>query len=212
MRISATTLESFRLWSQPEQEWMTEDALIASIRGEFVPTPAVKLGTAFGKVIEDPNRYLIPSGHFQCDGYTVPADVLAQADRLIDRRGVFEAKATKEYGDCTVVAKADHLIGTHLSEFKTTLGYFDFDKYANSAQWRFMADIFQPESISYHVFLLEEHLDQSVTLRGIESFNLYPYPGLHVDCCAILERFKEYVTAKGLDEALRERQRASWAA
>lgn len=208
MRISATLLETFRLWSQPEQDWMTEDALITAIRGEFVPTPAVRVGTAFGRILEDPDRYAVPGG-FHCDGYTVGIEAFQQADALIDRDGVFEAKATREYGDCTVVAKADHLIGAHLNEFKTTLGYFDFDKYAKSVQWRFMADIFQPESISYHVFLLEEHLDLSLTIRGIESFNLYPYPGLHQDCCALLEQFKDYVTAKGLDGVLRERQKAA---
>lgn len=209
MRISCTLLETFRLWSQPEQEWMSEDALIASIRGEFVPTPAVKVGQAFGRIIEDPDRFLCPDGFYRCDGYALDEVTLEQVYPLIDRNGVFEAKATKDYGDCTVVAKADHLIGTHLNEFKTTLGYFDFDKYAKSVQWRFMADIFQPESISYHVFLLEEHGDQSLTIRGIESFNLYPYPDLHQDCCAMVEQFKAYVIGKGLDEPLRERQRAA---
>src|SRR5690606_41888327 len=56
--------------------------------------------------------------------------------------------------------------------------------------------IFQPESISYHVFLLEEHPDLSLTIRGIESFNLFPYPGLHQDCCALLAQFKAYVVGK----------------
>jgi hypothetical protein len=36
---------------------MTEADLIASIKGEFVPTPAVLLGSAFGKVLETPDHY-----------------------------------------------------------------------------------------------------------------------------------------------------------
>jgi hypothetical protein len=41
---------------------------------------------------------------------------------------------------------------------------------------------------------------------------VFTYPELHQDCCALLGRFVSYVTAKGLDGLLRERQRAAEAA
>ena len=76
-----------------------------------------------------------------------------------------------------------------------------------------MADIFQPARITYHVFCLYENAYNGVIeLRGIETFNLYPYPELHQDCCDLLGRFVEYVKAKGLDGMLRERQSAAEAA
>lgn len=220
MRISTTSIESFRLWSDPEQEWMTEDELIASIRGEFVPTPAVRLGSAFGKVLETPDLYVSTDG-FECGSYVFPSDVMLPALALMDHeRGVFEAKSTRQYGDCTVVAKADQLVGARLIEHKTTLGYFDFDKYAESYQWRFMADIFRPVSVTYHVFLLSDitpdvdhearlTFTNEITLRGIETFTLYPYPALHDDCAELVRTFAEYVTLRGLDGLLRERQRAA---
>lgn len=205
MRISTTTIESFRLWKDPEQEWMTEDELIASIRGEFKPPPRVLLGSAFGKVLEDPDRYLVPGG-FHCNGYNFDRDVIEPCLKVIDRRGVFEAKALKAYGACDVVAKADHLLGAHLSEFKTTLSSFDFDKYAASCQWRFMFDIFQPEQVTYHVFCLTEVTNGVIGLKEIHSFNLYRYAELHADCAALLQEFCEYVTLRGLDGYLRQRQ------
>lgn len=212
MRISVTQIESFRLWSDPEQEWMSEAELVASIRGEFRPTPRVELGTAFGAVLEDPDRYLTPDG-FRYGAYVFSRDVMEPALAVFDRRGIFEVKATKAYGACTVVAKADQLLGAQLIENKTTLSTFDFDKYAASCQWRFMADIFQPAWITYHVFCLSERArDGSIELRGIETFNLYPYAELHRDCCDLLRRFVDYVTARGLDGFLRERQRAADAA
>lgn len=211
MRISTTTLESFRLWSDPEQEWMTEQSLIDGILGKFIPTPRVELGQAFGSVLEDPDRFLVPGG-YACGGYSFGLDVMAPAFERIDRRGVFEAKAMKRYGACDVVAKADHLYGSRLSEFKTTTSTFDFDKYAASCQWRFMTDIFEPLSITYHVFCLDDHGNGVVEIRSIESFNLYPYPGLHEDCCELLRGFVTYVTAKGLDVFLRDRQARSEAA
>lgn len=208
MRISTTTLESFRLYMQPEQEWMDEAALLATIRGEFTPTPAVELGKAFGQVLETPDLFLVPGG-YRCGEQFFSDAIMSPALALMDRRGVFEAKAAKEYGPCTVVARADQIVGARLIEHKTTLGTFDIDKYLASCQWRFMTDIFEPLSITYHVFLLSEERDGSIGLRGIESFSLYPYAALHEDCCDLVRRFAEYVTLRGLDGMLRERQKAA---
>jgi hypothetical protein len=205
MRISTTTLESYRLWKDPEQVWMTEEELIAGIKGEFKPPPRVLLGSAFGKVLEDPDRYFVPGG-FHCNGYNFGRDVIEPCLALIDRRGVFEAKALKSYGGIDVVAKADHLVGAHLSEFKTTLSTFDFDKYAASFQWRFMFDIFEPAQVTYHVFCLAEATNGVISLRSIESFNLFAYAELHPDCDGLLREFVEYVTLRGLDSYLRQRQ------
>lgn len=216
MRISATQLESFRLFMTPDQEWMTEDDLIATIRGEFRGNHKVSLGSAFGAVLETPGRYAV--GEAVIDGYRVSAggeafefgaDVMAPCLDLIDRRGVFEAKAVKAYGPHEVASKADHLLGGHLSEFKTTLSTFDFDKYAQSCQWRFMADAFQPTRITYRVFCLSEGSNGVIELRSIESFDLYPYPALHEDCQRLVTRFAEYVEAKGLAGVLNARQEAA---
>lgn len=207
MRISATTLESFRLFMEPEQEWMTEQMLADTILGKFVPTGPVLIGSAFGKVLETPDDYAVAFKGYTCKGYTFDALEMRPALALMDHKlGVFEAKASRRYGDCDVVAVADQIVGTHLIEHKTTLGYFDFAKYADSYQWRFMADIFEPSKVTYHVFLLDDHENGVVGLRGIESFSLYPYLGLHDDCQALLDQFVTYVTAKGLDGYLRQRQ------
>jgi hypothetical protein len=207
VRISTTTLESFRLFLQPDNEWMTEQSLIDTILGKFVPTSAVLLGKAFGEVLEEPDNYDVPGG-FLHDGYHFSAEMMAPVLALIDRRGVFEAKGTKAYGPHDVVAKADHLLGTHLSEFKTTGSTFNFDKYADSCQWRFMADIFQPTRITYRVFELDDHGNGVIELKGEpHCFDLYPYAALHADCEALLDRFVSYVTAKGFDRYLTQRQR-----
>jgi hypothetical protein len=216
MRISTTTLESFRLFMQPDQEWMTEQSLIDTISGLFVPTAAVLLGKAYGQVLETPDLFAVPGG-YDCGGYRFALKDVDPALAVIDRRGVFEAKAVKAYGPHDVVAKADHLLGTHLSEFKTTGSTFDFDKYAASCQWRFMTDIFEPSRITYHVFELDDHGNSVAELKAVHSFDLYPYAALHQDCCDLVTAFVSYVTAKGLDALLIEKQRvaegtSSWAA
>lgn len=212
MRISTTQIESFRLWSDPNQDWMPEQELIDSICGRFVPNHRINLGSAFGKVLEDPLPYVAPGGFritVNGEAFAFGSDVMDPCLALMDRRGVFEAKGVKRYGDVDVVAKADQLVGARLIEHKTTLSSFDFDKYAASCQWRFMVDIFEPKIVTYHVFCLSEAANGVIELRTIESFNLFPYAELHQDCQGLVRRFCEYVRAKGLDGVLRARQEAA---
>lgn len=205
MRISTTTLESFRLFMQPEQEWMTQDELIATIRGEFRPNHKVMLGLAFGQVLEQPEKYLV-SGGYQHGDFFFSLDMMAGPLASIDRRGVMEPKAEKVYGDCVVVAKADHMLGADITEFKSTLSSFDPDKYALSCQWRFMADIFDVPKVTYRVFCLSEDDAGIIDLRSTETMNLYRYPAMRQDLNNLLHQFVGYVTSKGLDGVLRERQ------
>jgi len=213
MRISTTTLESFRLFMDPEQEWMSEDDLAATIRGEFVPNHKVLLGLAFGTVLETPEPYRVTGGYRIsprgcAETFELSDDVMGPALALIDRpRTVFEAKALGRFGPHDVVAKADQLVGGRLFETKTTLSTFDFDKYAQACQWRFMLDIFQAASCTYHVFcLFESEATKVIELRSVETFTLYPYPGLRQDCEALVREFESYVTAKGLDGYLNIRR------
>jgi hypothetical protein len=209
MRVSATLLESFRLWLEPEQEWLTEEMLEDQIRGIFHTNRAIELGSALGKILEDPARHRIAGG-YQARGFTFDDATLAPVLELVDRRGIFEAKAQKVYPElgCVVVSKADHLLGAHLSEFKATAKGFDFDKYAHSYQWRFMVDAFAPALVTYRIFSLDDHENGVVEVVGIDNFHLFPYADCHADCVRLLASFVDYVTAKGLDAVLRGQQRA----
>ena len=206
IRVSATTLESYRLFI--EQDWMEEAELIATIRGEFVPDRKVLLGQAFDEVLTDPEKYRV-SGGFQVGPDFFSADMMAEPLRLMDRRGVAQVKATKDYGDVQVVAKADRLIGAALVENKTTLSSFDADKYERSFQWRLMADILEPLQITYHVFCLSDDADGAgmIGLRSIESINFFPYDALHHDCCELVANFRHYLGVRGLTGLLEQRYR-----
>jgi hypothetical protein len=215
VRISTTTLESFRLFCQPDNEWMPESELIDTILGKFVPNRKVVVGQAFGAVLENPDRYRVDHGYrvsvrgVSADVIELSDDVMGPALALIDRPNtVFEAKALKRYGAHDVVARADQMVGARLIETKTRFASFDFDKYADGCQWRFMADIFEPVSITYHVFCMDEgEANGVVTLKDVHSFNLFPYAGLHDDCAELVAAFAEFCEARGLTAALDQRQR-----
>lgn len=215
MRISTTTIESFRLFLQPDNDWMTEAELEATIRGRFTGNHKVWLGLAFGAVLEHPGRYRVPGGYRVAnlrgcgETFELGDEVMGPALALIDRdRTVFEAKGLKAYRGHDVVAKADQMSGLRIVETKTTLSSFDFDKYAASCQWRFTLDIFGAASVTYQVACLSESEQNGViSLRGIETFTLYPYPALRADLDALVGSFEDYVTARGLRSVLDARQR-----
>lgn len=213
MRISTTTLESFRLFMQPEQEWMSEEDLHATIRGEFRGNHKVWLGQAFGAVLERPDLYRVKDGYRvqprgADESIFLPYDMMAQALALTDRlRTIYEPKAVGQYCGHDVVAKADQMCGADLIETKTTLSTFDFDKYAASCQWRFMADLFDVPRVTYHVFCLSEDTHGVIDLKSVETFSLYRYAELRADCEHLVHDFDAYVTANGLRSVLEARQR-----
>lgn len=207
MRISTTTLESFRLWSHPDQEFIEEAELIATIRGEFTPTAAMLLGRAFDRVLDKPVDHRQDDGSYASGTYRFAAEVVEPCLEVIDRRGVNQVTGTKRYGEGLVVSRADQLLGASIQEYKTRLSTFDFEKYARSYQWRFMADMFGAAIVTYHVFCLgESERNGEIWLRGVESFNLYPYPAMAQDCRELVDRFVAYVKQRGLEDLLHERQ------
>lgn len=203
LRISTTTLESFRLWSDPEQEWMHEADLVDTILGRFTPTPEILIGQAYHCILENPDKYRSPNGYV-ANEYFFGAEVVTPMLAKIDRQGTFEVKATKEILGNTIVCKADHISGMRVVEFKTTFNNFDAEKYMNSIQWRIMALAFEAASVTYEVACFTGR--DTVELRAIESLPVYPYPGLLHDCEDLVRKFVHYVKLRGLDGHLRQKQ------
>jgi len=199
MRISATVLEAFRLYLC--SEWMSEAALLDTLYGRVTPSPAMALGSAFHAVLETPDVYRVPHG-YHCGAYRFSDATMDPLLSQIDRRGVFEVKATTEFEGQTLVAQADQLRGATIHEFKTTATAFDAEKYTASYQWRVMALIFDPAVITYHVASLDDHGNSVVELRDLNHVSFYPYAALKDDCRALMGHLVDYVQRKGLSDAV----------
>jgi hypothetical protein len=210
MRISTTTLETFRLYLS---DVVDEAALVDAITGKFVPTRNVELGQAFHSILEKPDACILPDGTFASGGITFPADVVRECLPYVDRSGVFEVKLTKDYRvgaeTVTVVAKVDQLLGLGIKEHKTRWDTYEPDRYATSCQWRFYADIFEASSVTYVVFLLSEYEDGRIVLRGVETMALYPYPAMHAECADLVRDFVRFVHHRGLEQYLQPRAEAA---
>lgn len=216
MRISVTTIESYRLWAQPEQEWMKESELIDTIKGVFKPNAKMLVGLAFGRALEKPQKYLkegryrvpVKNAEGEWVVYWFEEEELAPALESYDRQGVSEVKGTRRYGDVTVVTKLDHIVGTQIKETKGKLSSsFSIERYQDSYQWRFELDLF-PEArmLTYNVFMLEE-LDRpgEIGIKDCQTFNFFPYANLHADCADLVDDFVQYVEMRGLTEYLQEK-------
>lgn len=205
-RISTTTLESYRLFMAGD--WMPERDLLDTIEGKFTPNDKIRLGLAFENILQDPYRYLVPGGYV-CDGFRLDRAEMDPCLDLVDRRGVFQVQATKAYGGREVVVKCDQLLGTTVFDWKTTQSPFDAEKYLESYQWRYTLNILPAQEFVYQVFLLNDHGNGVVEVRGVETVRVFPYPALTADCLALLNAFSEYVSLKGLEGLLSARQVAA---
>lgn len=206
MRVSTTTLESYRLYTE---DVVPEEDLLASIRGEFKPSRATALGAALHLILEEPDRHYTNVDTYVCDGITFPGPVIRPCLERVLPDGVFEVKGTRDYQIgrdlVTVVGKVDQVWGCQVKEFKSRWDSCDVDRYARSFQWRFYLDVFGAAIVTYEVFLLSEHEDGKIALRGIETLPLYPYPALRAECEALLADFVAYAHLRGLEGFLQPR-------
>lgn len=186
---------------------MPEEELIASIKGEFKPSPRMLLGRALHEVIETPERYRTEDELYRhTTGYAFSPLMVDECRGYFNLSGLWEVKSTKGYvigrDVVTVVAKVDQLDGAWIRENKVTLGTFDFDKYERSYQWRFYLDVFDAAWVDYTVFCVSESDGGVIDLRSVNQFRLYPYLDLHGDCVELLRQFVSYVDMRGLRQYL----------
>jgi hypothetical protein len=211
LRISVTTLEAFRLYV--DTDWKPEAELLATIRGEFVATPRMRLGSSGHCALENKEPSHIAEAGHKCDGFLWSPETVAQIRPYYPTGGLSEIKGTRDWqiGGRTVTlsAKGDHFIGTEQIEAKFSLSPFDPDRYLPSLQWKSYALIFGPTSVKYVVFACDLDEDSGeVTVKEAHPLTLYPYAGMESDVTEYLSRFVEYVDARGLAQYLRPK----WAA
>lgn len=187
---------------------MKESELQDTIRGVWTPNDKVRLGLAFEKILMDPDAYLVVGG-YACDGFTIDRAEMDPCLDRIDRRGVFQVKAQRAYGPHDVVVKTDQMLGATVFDWKTTTSPFNVDKYLESYQWRFTFDVLPAKEFIYQVFLLNDHGNGVVEVRGVEEVKVYPYPALSSDCADLVFDFVEYCRVRKLDGILQERQIAA---
>jgi hypothetical protein len=209
LRVSATTLEGFRLYLT--EDWKAEEELLAEIRGEFKPTPKMMLGRSGHCAVEGRPAHEDPGGHHTCYGFRWTPATIAECRRSFVQGGLAEVKVERTLRvageDVTLVGKADRCIGTQIVEHKFTESTFSPDRYHDSYQWRVYDLLFRPSSVLYTVFCVAEGDGNppAMDLRETHSLTLWPYRECERDVADLLEKFVGYVDQRGLRAFLQPR-------
>lgn len=176
LRVSATDIDALRRFRDDEGADLAD--LLAQLRRESPPTPAMMAGTALHKALE-----FAPDGEFEmleADGYTFTFAASAE----VDIPAIREIKATREYliDGCavTLVGKVDAVHGRRVDDHKFTSRY-DAERFLNSYQWRIYLEVFEADEFRWNVFEGRETGEKQYTINSVHPLTMHRYPGMAED-------------------------------
>ena len=173
MRISTTTLESFRLYCTGE--WMSFEAMVATATGTVEWNEKMLVGSAFEAAVNEADTDLeIPLD---------PVGVL-RVRTILPYLRTPQVKIVGEVAGHDLVGVADYLVGNEIRDLKCTHRAIDPERYAHSLQWQVYLLLFGSDTFWYDVVHVANRRDMWV-VKDIQSFSLRPYP----DMPATIERW-----------------------
>jgi hypothetical protein len=198
IRISTTTLEEYRRLL--ETEYKTEQELIDSLKGVFIPTWQMQAGTAWDALVLAPG--LPPdSGVMQSGQFSFNASDVRLA-KLHTGPGVTQVKLTKTYktrlGPALVVAKVDHVHGRVITDVKAKFSTPDARDYESSLQWRFYLDIHEALAFRYLLCDFDDPKNGKCALRDILTFRAWPFSGMGDECQCWVNEFVKWAAERDL--------------
>jgi hypothetical protein len=189
MRLSATKLESFRLFCTAD--WMRLDQVIASMRDEVEVSDSMRVGSAFEACVNDNSYYQeFPSR----DGFTFCGKHIANVQRTIPLSGAIQPKVEKKLMGCTVVGKADYIYGLTCHDLKATFSPIDGDKYSDSLQWKVYCWLFKCQSFFYDIAFLKPK-NGVYYVHKYDQLIYRPYPGMVDEISSWVSRTSQFVEA-----------------
>ncbi len=200
LRVSTTTLDSFR--RVLDYDYADEGELIASVKREPVIMPwYVHAGSAWQSLLESEVTPITDIGRIKVGDFYFDSTALRSAHAILGP-GVTEVKATKVYqtshGQATVVAQADHVFGTIITDNKFKASTPDARDYENNLQWRLYCDVHGASCFRYILYDFADQKDGYCELKNIISFKFWPYSELEADCNRWLNLFLGWADSRGL--------------
>jgi len=193
IRVSATDIDALRFFLYPPIPEMEIELtkLLARLRRQEPPSPAMLAGTALHKALE-----LASTGDhkgFSIDDHTFSFDF----DGDIDLPSIREMKATRDYliDGCavTLVGKVDGIHGKRIDDHKLT-ERFDAEKYLDSYQWRIYLEVFDADEFRWNVFEGRPTIEggKDYIIRAVHPLRMHRYPGIGEDVERELHRFVSF--------------------
>lgn len=190
-KVSPTLLDSYRSVRGQTKWEKSPGELINQIKGAFIPTEAMRFGTAIHKYIEDGESSELMKEEKQ---QLYPAYM-----RFED--AAKEQKIRSPLTDKIVVSMiADAVEGRVGHEFKTGASWYGVDTYTDSAQWKLYALSYDLDEVVYHHFQYGKK--RPVTFK-YRTFNFYPYVGMRDEMIQLSEDFIDWAIKVGVDGHLK---------
>lgn len=228
LTVRATALESYRLYADPDCDFITTEEIEARLLG-LEPRPdaealaRMERGTAFHSAVEDCSLDYEPDDgavvHVNVDRVVNADDFAASrtAEYAFAARTIYDARAglgcASEVEGSTILdvygvpvrltGHADWLRGLDGWDIKTSSKPIPADRHAGSMQWRAYCLLFGLQRFTYrHVYLAEDR-QGVIYARSIEDVTVYPYPRLRDDVVSCLGDLLAFAEIRGCLDAMR---------
>lgn len=176
--VSVSTLDQFRRF---RDELISEDDLVESITGAFVPTRQILVGREVHELIERAG-----------DSASCELIDAARCMEMIDREDMLgepECWISGELAGARITARVDALHGVEVREFKSTWSAFNADRYMASYQWRLYLALSQAQRFVYRVFEMAEGDKGLAHIKADHTLTLAPYVGMVEDCENLIREY-----------------------
>jgi hypothetical protein len=194
--VRATTVESFRLFMDPDVDFISVDEMDARLRGDQrESSDAAGLGTAFHAAVE--GTY-VGAILFDADSVEKARRGLGGVPSEVDGSVVLDVHGTP----VRLTGHADYLLGLDLLDLKTSSKPIPPDRHADSMQWRCYCVIFGAKRVTYRHVQLDEDDDGVIYAKSVDDVPMYPYPDVLGDVVKCIAALLDYATARGLLAAL----------
>jgi uncharacterized protein YukE len=189
IRVSATDIDALRYFLADEEGDLAE--LLAQLRRQTPPTPAMLAGTAFHKALESFDQ-----------GFTAQIEALEhtfnlEIDDELDLPALREMKASREYvvDDVvvTLVGKVDAVLGKRIDDHKLTSS-FDAERFMAGYQWRIYLEVFGADEFRWNVFEGAAIAGQERVwkIRSLNKLTMHRYPGMGDDIAREVAAFVHF--------------------
>lgn len=192
----ATQLEAYRRYLN--NDWMTHEDMIATLRGQVVENEAMRFGTAVHKALE--SKITRPEPLLHVDGYMLSPASIKLATELVTPYASTEVTFTRDWsfdiGDVQLKGTCDVVQGRMIMDYKTTMNSIDDAKlrsYEDSYQWRCYLALTGCEEFIYNIMQWKQDGDIWYISKQ-EYVTCKRYTGIIDDVGMMLHSLHEFAT------------------
>jgi hypothetical protein len=199
--LRASTVESFRLYNDPDNDFISTEGMEERLRHQANDdreedlTDRRDVGTALHDTVA--GTY-VGAALFCPDTVEKVRRGLGGVPSEVSGSVVVEVDGVK----VRITGHADWLLGLDMMELKSSPKPIPPEKFADSMQWRCYVLIFGLKRIVYRLVHLDEDDDGVFYAKSVADVPMYPYPKLHEDVVECLRSLLAFAEARGCLDAL----------